>query len=244
MTGPVGLATRLDPRLESDPPESRGRPADLAELWQRLVEGSITVHSYQNGARHCYVDLVPCGQPVAHRLPSRELEILKRVLLGECPKVLAMDMGWSAATISASLGHSLRRLGVPGSARHLPLFLVVMAHVAEGRVSGDWFGARCMEWASGQLLLIVKRPDYGEIEPLSPGESMVARLLLEGNSHAVIAKQRATSPRTIANQIASVYGKLRVSGRIPLLRQLIFRAASSPIQTSINEKMESSCQSI
>jgi DNA-binding NarL/FixJ family response regulator len=49
--------------------------------------------------------------------------------------------------------------------------------------------------------------------PLSPGEQAVVELVLRGLSSAEIARVRGTSCRTVANQLATAYGKLGVKSR-------------------------------
>ena len=63
--------------------------------------------------------------------------------------------------------------------------------------------------------LVLSFPTPGwELPPsLSPSERDVAAAILQGLSNAQIAAQRRTSVRTIANQIASIFGKLGVASR-------------------------------
>jgi len=53
-------------------------------------------------------------------------------------------------------------------------------------------------------------------DSLTDAERAVAVLLLRGMSLRAIAKQRKTSPRTIANQSRSIYRKLGVGSRLEL----------------------------
>jgi DNA-binding CsgD family transcriptional regulator len=55
---------------------------------------------------------------------------------------------------------------------------------------------------------------------LTPAEEAVVRLVLEGRSNAEVARRRGASPRTVANQLASAYAKLGVTGRAGLVRLL------------------------
>jgi DNA-binding CsgD family transcriptional regulator len=50
-------------------------------------------------------------------------------------------------------------------------------------------------------------------DALSPSEQIVANLALEGYSNLQIARVRATSVRTVANQIGSIFQKLGVKSR-------------------------------
>jgi DNA-binding CsgD family transcriptional regulator len=51
---------------------------------------------------------------------------------------------------------------------------------------------------------------------LTPAERAVLCSLLEGKSNRAIARERSTSVRTIANQVASIYRKAGVSSRCEL----------------------------
>ncbi len=52
---------------------------------------------------------------------------------------------------------------------------------------------------------------------LTPAEHEVASHLLAGMSNAEIARKRRVSPRTVANQVACIYRKLRVRSRAELV---------------------------
>jgi DNA-binding NarL/FixJ family response regulator len=51
---------------------------------------------------------------------------------------------------------------------------------------------------------------------LTSAERAIVAAVVEGRSNAEIARQRGTSPRTIANQMAAVYQKLKLSSRAEL----------------------------
>jgi DNA-binding CsgD family transcriptional regulator len=53
-------------------------------------------------------------------------------------------------------------------------------------------------------------------EQLTDAERVVLREVLAGKSNAEIAHARGTSPRTVANQISSLYRKLGVASRAEL----------------------------
>src|SRR5262249_30051953 len=58
---------------------------------------------------------------------------------------------------------------------------------------------------------------------LSVAEREVARMVARGLSNQAIARARGASPRTIANQLASIYQKLGIDSRIQLA--LLFQKA-------------------
>jgi DNA-binding NarL/FixJ family response regulator len=55
---------------------------------------------------------------------------------------------------------------------------------------------------------------------LTDAERHVCELVIAGESNASIARERGTSVRTIANQLASIYRKLNVYSRCELVAQL------------------------
>jgi DNA-binding NarL/FixJ family response regulator len=52
--------------------------------------------------------------------------------------------------------------------------------------------------------------------PLTAAEAAVAALAAAGLSNGAIARERGSSPRTVANQLASVFRKLGVASRLEL----------------------------
>ena len=63
-------------------------------------------------------------------------------------------------------------------------------------------------------------PPAVALAALSAGQREVAALVLEGRSSREIAALRATSVRTVANQLAAIYRKLGVSSRAELAARL------------------------
>lgn len=62
---------------------------------------------------------------------------------------------------------------------------------------------------------------------LTAAEREVLALLLAGRTNAEIARRRTTSVRTVANQLASLYRKLGVSGRREILARTIATTGKS-----------------
>jgi DNA-binding NarL/FixJ family response regulator len=75
----------------------------------------------------------------------------------------------------------------------------------------------------GQALRVLSVPIEiaDRVSGLSPAELLVARDAAEGLSNNEIARRRRRSVRTIANQLASVYKKLKVSSRAELAARLL-----------------------
>jgi DNA-binding CsgD family transcriptional regulator len=68
----------------------------------------------------------------------------------------------------------------------------------------------------GVELAVVSYPLGVANASLSAAEHEVVRLVLAGCSNAEIAAARGTKPRTVANQIASIFKKLGVGSRAEL----------------------------
>ena len=64
-----------------------------------------------------------------------------------------------------------------------------------------------------RLLVISYAASAEEPDNLTRGEAAVARLAANGHTNAQIAKARGTALRTVANQMASILRKLRLTSR-------------------------------
>ena len=70
----------------------------------------------------------------------------------------------------------------------------------------------------GTELFLLGTPSLSECLPddLTKAEKDVAALVLKGFSNREIARARGTSVRTIANQVAAIFRKLKVAARVEL----------------------------
>jgi DNA-binding CsgD family transcriptional regulator len=67
------------------------------------------------------------------------------------------------------------------------------------------------------VILSFAIPEGEQPQALSPVESEIVALVLQGHSNSEIARLRGTSARTVANQVASVFRKLGVRSRLELV---------------------------
>jgi DNA-binding NarL/FixJ family response regulator len=97
----------------------------------------------------------------------------------------------------------------------------------DGKGDGLIVGER-LEIDGTELFLLVT-PSLAECLPdhLTKAEKAVAALVLEGRSNQEIARIRGTSVRTIANQVAAIFRKLKVTARVEL-GQAILRKRAPP----------------
>jgi len=93
-------------------------------------------------------------------------------------------------------------------------------------------GVRCLllEVGSAVVAVLTFRLDVAMAERrLTSAEKSVVSAIFEGKSNEAIARDRGTSPRTVANQVASIFRKHAVASRAELVAQYLSGvSASSP----------------
>jgi DNA-binding CsgD family transcriptional regulator len=106
----------------------------------------------------------------------------------------------------------------------------MIAYAFRKELSSSWVSALELEVEAGERVTIRVPPLVTRLVPfLTEAERSVATLLIEGKSYLEIAKVRRTSQRTVANQIASLFRRLHISGRAELLVLLMEQANSSVV---------------
>jgi DNA-binding CsgD family transcriptional regulator len=196
---------------------------DLARLWHELCAGTWRFRDTFSTSERLFavVERVPVGKQ--RRVYQRNLEILKRVLLGQVPKVVAAEQGVAISTVATAMQGALRCMGLNGRVSSSPILLTIAARAAASEQLTPTLGRLTRVNANDDKysLVSVRRPDLQFPVDLSRAEVTVVRQLIAGHTHAEISEQRATSPRTIANQLATAFKKLGVSGRGAVLQRLI-----------------------
>jgi DNA-binding NarL/FixJ family response regulator len=191
----------------------------LSSCWDQLCRGRASItREYSDGSGH-HAELVS-GET---RGPgAQELEMLTRVVLGELQKVVALSEERSPSSVATLAAAALRNLGLTCRPRETPLIIVMMAQAWHQRAAG-WapVEVRLVPLGPRQSLLSVSRPDGWLNGVLSPCERKVLRARVDGLSHDDVARAFVVSRRTVANQIASGYKKLGVSGRLELLNRVL-----------------------
>jgi DNA-binding CsgD family transcriptional regulator len=129
---------------------------------------------------------------------------------------IAAEMGLAPSTVALNAQIALAQLGVDAKPSRVN---AVLAFAVRAVVSQTPFHAdlRC---EASSLHVQVTRRDASLLASLPPSEREVIRRLIDGASYADIAKSRATSTRTVANQITSAFRRLRIAGRMELLGML------------------------
>jgi DNA-binding NarL/FixJ family response regulator len=194
---------------------------EVSEIWRELVIGSCRVVDSFFSETRCYLML---GQVryagAATSVTGRRLQIVQAVLASSSQKSIAIDLALAPSTVALHSRLALRDIGVEAKpSRAHPLLMLAAAC---GSSPGT--KARCAVFASRdqrQLrVLSAPRPEQLLLDRLPTAELSVVQRLIEGWSHVEIARERKTSPRTVANQISAVFRRLHVSGRNELVQSL------------------------
>lgn len=204
----------------------------LARLWHELTQGTCRiVDSFFTPAR-CFVVTAGSSARPQRPLQRRSLEILETVLLGEPQKSVCVSLGLAASTVTLDAQKALEWLGLRprvGSASPLLMLAVKAARDGEesvlGRVSAD-ASQRELSLAEATRaaplrVVSIARPELCLADQLPRAELEIVRYLVEGRCHAEMARLRGTSPRTIANQIGSVFRRFQVTGRVDLVLRVL-----------------------
>lgn len=213
--------------------ESSGaEPIDLGQVWRDLRSGCWKIADDFHSDARCYLVLIAAPDPAPHRrsLGVRDLDLLERVLTEGSQKRVALSLGVSTSTIAGASKSGLASMGLSCLASKVPPLLVLAARASKGESPlGDERVTRLHDGKSAFRIVSASRPDDFLAELLPPAEFAVVRLVVDGRSHAEIAVLRRCSRRTVANQLASVFQRLSVSGRAELLLHLSAqRAAGQP----------------
>jgi DNA-binding NarL/FixJ family response regulator len=184
---------------------------DLGQLWHRLCDGRLFVVDTHCAEGRCFAVLEARS---SGRERSRRVQIVERVFEGESQQALACELGVSVATVATHCTQVLNGFIHRHWVSRAPIMLTMAALAARGAPLGR---ARCDSLRDdGRWVISVEIPGQTFRDRLSRSELEVARLSIEGKPHAVVAVERGTSVRTVANQLASVFAKLKVSGRAEL----------------------------
>jgi len=194
-------------------------PIELRWLWAELISGRVALAEVRHAGARCYARLRPGSGDCLEQDPA--LQLLERVFLGDTQKVLAYEHDVTGATIATRCANVLEAFAPGQEVSRAPMLLVMAVHAAHGVAIAT---ARCDDSCAGEPgpWINCELPFAGLQQRLSPCEFDVARLLIEGKRHSEIATLRKTSVRTTANQLASIFSKLRVSGRAQLRCKAIF----------------------
>jgi len=147
--------------------------------------------------------LVACANPAdladPRRLTPREDEAARLAMTGEAMKVIASDLDVATVTAAALVSRAMKKLGAITRGD-----LLALARLGPGFVLAP----------VDVRLVAFPEPRAKAVDGQLPrSEHAVAALSVQGLSNQEIAARLGRSVRTVANQLSSVYKKLRLASR-------------------------------
>jgi DNA-binding NarL/FixJ family response regulator len=164
---------------------------------------------------------MPAEPSTARPIAARGRQILESVLRGHPQKNISYDLALAPSTVTLIAQRAMLSIGSTGRpSRANPLLMLAASAAVEQDDTRLASLGLVMRAGLPVRVISIARPDLYLIGRLPGAELDIVKCLLEGHSHACIARRRGTSQRTIANQIASVFRRLNVSSRAELVHRL------------------------
>lgn len=202
-------------------------PLDAAALWGELTTGETRIVAIRQTEHFVIAKLAHSVTPL--KVAPRSWRLLECLLAGEAQKCVAIRMHLATSTVSLHAKTALRALGFDCDPSRAPVILYMLVQEARGSVRFRNASVTVLyEDGRKERFVCLPRPDRTLDEFLSPAEVTVARLRLTGAPSSFIGSERHTTSRTVANQLASTYRKLGVSGRAELICKLLSRTGDPP----------------
>ena len=147
------------------------------------------------------------------RMPGLDGSEATRAILESQPsaRVVALSVSVEEVDVAAAM-----QAGACGFlVKDAPIDEVVAA-VRAAAQGATWLSSRAAEIVLRGLRRAAPRPDVGlvSVEPISPRELEVLRLIARGLENAEIGETLSISPRTAKNHVSSILAKLRLPGRV------------------------------
>lgn len=210
---PPGLQTRDVRRALTEIVRQREKQSGFAPLdeaqaltrWSELAGGRYVMLDHVDTDQRRYVVCFRVESPVRapFSLSASEQSVLEQILLGARNKKIASELGVSSPHVTGLAQRALGKLGARSFAE-----LTRIMRARNSLVFGEFQVGR-----ESLVALGYEEPTADSLSQLTAAERKVALLVIDGLSHRGIALARGVSERTVASQIASIYRKLRVSGR-------------------------------
>jgi DNA-binding CsgD family transcriptional regulator len=152
-----------------------------------------------------------------HRLTPREFQVVALSARGMMAKEVGSELAITAATARGTLSRSMAKLGLARGAR------LVSAWCAFTRPAKSF----TIGLGQTELVFTCELAPRDGVQHLTPSERSILGDLLAGRSNRTISVHRGTSERTVANQVAILFRKFRVSTRRELSAKVLGRAEPS-----------------
>ncbi len=209
-----GLLRDDEPSCQST--DGVGEPSSASgpsTVWEAVRSGRWTVSERfeANGLYHLVLARTSRQTRLLHLLSNSEEAAVRGSALGHANKYLCHELLLSPSAVSSTIRRARRKLGVRSQ---LELVQLVQESSFAGRHGGVERVTLSFPASADNLLTA-----------LTSSERDVCRSILNDLSNREIARLRGRSARTIANQVASIFRKLRAQSRAELIAVCSSRAA-------------------
>lgn len=200
----------------------RPRRADLAGVWTSLINGEEVISECFFTDTRCGLVLAPARNSQAGARTGLVTEgqriVVEQVLRGTCQSAIAIELDVAPSTVALRAKKGLARLGVRTRPLQAHPLLMLAACVASGAAPTPY----ATEEPGGEQkrVIAMPRPELCLSHTMPRAQLETVALLVEGRTYANIAQRRSTATRTTANQLATAFQTLRVSGRLQLIHRL------------------------
>jgi DNA-binding NarL/FixJ family response regulator len=186
---------------------------EALKAWEALIRGRWSLVDHFDSDQRRFVvavrndlrSLDPRG------LSLRERQVVEYAGQGRSAKEIGYLLGAPAASVENSLRRAQAKLGLRSRVELTAFFAPhgLRAQLAEIVVGEDTL-----------LMGATPRLDETKLAGLTSAEREVTALLIAGSTNHDIAQRRATSARTVANQVQSVFHKMGARSRGELVSHL------------------------
>lgn len=206
--------------VEAGPWPLQHAPMSWQEVWSQVMTAQIRFRSAFWSEDKCIVVFRRSKSNVRHfSLTERERTVFLRILQGERQKVIASDVDVAHSTVANCLKSAMLKLGFRSRLDAAPLAALVLTHHATRSVTDTQ--RRLFSVADEEFVVAsAPSPSWERFPKATDSEREIAMLIVQGKSNCEIALVRNTSPHTVENQVASLFRKLKASGRFDLLKVL------------------------
>ena len=214
------VPVRPEPSVACDVPAPHGyirgrKNQRFAQHEELFVRSGWKWLEWSAGVQQC-VTIVRSPDRSDHRsLTGTEFELASAVAMGVAVKQTAADLNIEWATARTALNRALRKLGLRSCAQ-LPAFWHGLCGPASRSRMAD---------GSERLVFRTRLDGHPRGVPLTSAERDVLLAVLVGRNNQQIARQRDTSVRTVANQLATLFHKFGASSKAELAAKALLLGA-------------------
>lgn len=195
---------------------ARGRlrnraPMEALDLWHGIIDGRWSlVDRFESDGRRTLVAVrndARCLDP--RLLTPRQRQTVRLVAEGLSNKEIAHELGTTEGNIGTHVASALHKLGAACRTD-----LAAWAKSREAREA-------TFRWGGLDMAIASSASSPPDIPGLTPTERNIVHAALRGMTDRQIASTRGRSPRTVANQLRSIFRKLGVQSRAELAARVV-----------------------